>query len=119
MLPVIYETGPAGLWPFLIVTLLIGGSAGWTTGKAIAQTWRPVWHIGLYAALLCAAVRFFHFALFAEPLAAPQNVLVDYVLLLVAALLAHRLTRARQMISQYPWLYEPSGVLRWQVRSGR
>ncbi len=48
----------------LFVTGLIGGGAAWLAGRAIAQTWRPFWHVVAYMALLGAAVRFVHFALF-------------------------------------------------------
>jgi hypothetical protein len=39
----IYETGDNGLWIFLLVTVLMGGSAARATGAAIASTWRPPW----------------------------------------------------------------------------
>jgi hypothetical protein len=56
---------------FVLVTVLMGGLAAWLTGRAIAQTWRPFWHLLIYIALLGAAVRFVHFALFEEPLLSP------------------------------------------------
>jgi hypothetical protein len=32
---------------------------------------------------------------------------------------AHRLTLARKMASQYPWIYERAGLLGWRERIGR
>jgi len=35
------------------------------------------------------------------------------------ALLAWRITLARKMVRQYPWLYEPHGLLGWRARDGK
>ena len=48
----------------VLVTGVIGGGAAFLAGRAIAQTWRPFWNVLLYMAMLGAAVRFVHFALF-------------------------------------------------------
>jgi hypothetical protein len=63
-----YDTGDNGLWIFLLVTVLMGGSAARATGSAIASTWREPWQVLLAALLLTFMVRFFHYALFYEPL---------------------------------------------------
>ena len=55
----------------LLVTGLIGGGAAFLAGRAIAQTWRPFWHVVVYMALLGGAVRFVHFALFEGTLLSP------------------------------------------------
>jgi branched-chain amino acid transport system ATP-binding protein len=34
------------------------------------------------------------------------------------ALFSYRLTKARKMVSQYPWLYERSGLLNWRAKTG-
>jgi hypothetical protein len=99
----IYDAGANGLWVFLLVTVFLGGSAALVSGRAIANTWRPVWHIPFYMLLLAGAVRFFHYALFAEPFLSWKNWMVDFALLTLAALLAYRMTRARQMTRQYGW----------------
>jgi hypothetical protein len=100
----LYETGPNGLWVFLLVTVILGGSAAYISGRAIAQTWRPFWHLPLYMLLLAACVRFFHYALFWEVLLSFQNYLVDLAVLMVLALAGHRATRAQQMRTQYGWI---------------
>src|SRR5918911_890224 len=61
----------------LLVTGLIGGGAAALAGRAIAATWRPFWHICIYMALLGAAVRFVHFALFEAALLAPGSYAVE------------------------------------------
>ena len=49
---------------FLVLTLFLGGSAAWMSGRAIAISWRPVKQIIIYMMLLTAAVRFLNFALY-------------------------------------------------------
>ncbi len=112
----IYPSGPHGLWVFVLLTVAIGGAAAWVTGKAVAQTWRPLWQLFLFCALLTGGVRFLHYALFAEPLVPVGAVAVDFAVLLAAGLLSYRLARARQMVHQYPWLFESSGPFTWRPR---
>jgi hypothetical protein len=100
-----------------LVTGLIGGGAAWLTGQAIARTWRPFWHVVVYIALLGAAVRFVHFALFQADLISPASYAVDTLYLLVLGTLAWRATRAAQMATQYYWLYERTGPLTWRARA--
>ena len=98
-----YDTGDNGLWIFLLVTVLIGGSAARATGAAIASTWRPPWQV---LALRAAARR--------------RRALLPLRAVLRAAAFAdefhrrlHRrrcsparsatgMTRVRQMVEQYP-----------------
>ena len=50
-------------WPeILFVTGILGGSAAWLAGRALAGTWRPMWHVIGYMLILGAAIRFVHFA---------------------------------------------------------
>ena len=89
---------------FLLITVTIGGGAAWLTGHAIASTWRPAWQAIVYALVLGAVVRFFHFALFEGTLLSPRYYLVDAAVCVMAALLGYRTTRSRQMTTQYRWL---------------
>ena len=116
MLGYLYEGGENTWWVFLLVTLAMGGSAAYVSGRAIAQTWRPFWHVPIYMLALAAVVRFFHFALFEEPLLAPNSYLVDFAVTLVAASLGYRVVRARQMVTQYGWLFRRAGPLGWRAR---
>ena len=103
-MPDIYQTGANGLWVFLVLTVVLGGAGAFVTGRAMASTWRPVWMLVLYMVLLAAAVRFFHYALFADPLLAAGNTIIDFAVLLAAGLAGYRTMRARQMATQYAWL---------------
>jgi hypothetical protein len=108
-----YDTGNNGFWIFLLVTVLMGGSAARATGSAIASTWRQVL---LAALLLTFAVRFFHYALFYEPLLSLKNFIVDYIVVSAACAFGFWMTRVRQMVEQYPWAYERAGLFGWRRR---
>ena len=110
----LYEGGDNVLWIFLLLTVGIGGAAAYASGKAIAQTWRPFRQVPLYCLLLAAGVRFCHFALFEEPLLSPVSYAVDFLVALLCAAFGFRLVRARQMATQYRWLFTRSGVLGWR-----
>jgi hypothetical protein len=100
----------------LLVTGVLGGGAAFLAGRAIAQTWRPFWHVLIYMALLGCAVRFVHFALFEGTLLSPASYTADTLYLFVLGTLAWRMTRAGQMATQYYWLYERTSPLTWRER---
>ena len=100
----------------ILVTGVIGGGAAILAGRALAQTWRPFWHVAGYMVLLGAAVRFVHFALFEATLLSPASYAADTLYLFTLAALAWRMTRAAQMVTQYYWLYERTGPLTWRAR---
>lgn len=102
----LYETGPAGPWSFVVVTLLLGGAAAFVSGRAIALTWRSLLNVPAYMVLLAAAVRFVQFAVFATPLLSARSYLIDLVILLVVASAGYRITRHGQMATQYGWLQQ-------------
>src|SRR5215831_20790808 len=106
--------GESLVFVFLLVTVVLGGSAAFASGRAIAQTWRPFWHIPLYMLALAAGVRFCHYALFEEPLLSPFGYLLDYATVCAAAALGYRVIRAHQMAGQYGWLFRRAGPLRWR-----
>jgi uncharacterized protein DUF6867 len=110
----LYEGGDNALWIFLLLTVVIGGAAAYASGKAIAQTWRPYRQVPFYCLLLAAGVRFCHFALFEEPLLSPVSYSVDFLVALLFASLGFRLLRARQMATQYGWLFKRIGALGWR-----
>ena len=108
----LYETET--LPQILLVTGAIGGGAACMAGRAISQTWRPYWHTLVYILLLGAAVRFVHFALFEADLLSLPSYAVDTLYFAAIASLSFRLTRASQMVRQYPWLYVRAGPLGWR-----
>ena len=99
-----------------LVTGILGGGAAWLTGRAIASTWRPFWHVVAYTLLLGCAVRFVHFALFEGTLLSPASYAADTLYLLMSGALAWRATRAAQMATQYYWLYDRTGPLTWRPK---
>lgn len=105
-----------GPWVFLVLTVIIGGAGAFLSGRSLARSWKPFGRIFLYMALLAAAVRFFHYALFDGNLLSLYYYLVTYIVLLAAASLGYRMMRTTQMVTQYRWLYERTGPLTWRAR---
>lgn len=92
--------------------------AAYMTGHALAVTWRPASHLILYSALLGLTDRFLVFALYDGELLSLGRCLIDTAILLGISLFAFRTGRARKMVSQYPWLYEPAGPFAWRRKEG-
>ena len=103
---------------FLLLTVIIAGGAAFLSGRALALKWRPVWQLVIYMLLLAAATRFLHYALFGEALLSLKAYVVAAVVLQAAALLGYRLTRVKQMVTQYYWLHERAGPFAWRPRAG-
>jgi Domain of unknown function (DUF6867) len=101
---------------FLVLTVIIGGGGAFLAGRGLARGWKPFWRVFVYMALLAAAVRFFHYALFGADLLSIYYYLVTYVLLLAAAIFGFRFMRTTQMVTQYRWLYERTSPLTWRAR---
>ena len=101
---------------FAIVSLLMGGLAAFATGRALALTWRPSWHLLVNMLGLAAVVRFCHFALFEDTLLDAGAYARDFAIALLAAWLGYRQVRTQQMTGQYAWLNEAAGMLRWKPR---
>jgi hypothetical protein len=104
------------IWIFLIMTVFFGGGAAFLAGRGLAMRWRPVWMPLLAMVPLTLALRFLHFALFEAELTSLHYLITDFLVLLVACFIGYRTTLARQMVRQYPWLYESSGPLSWRSR---
>jgi hypothetical protein len=100
----------------LFVTGVLGGGAAWLAGQAIARTWRPLWHVVCYMAILGAAVRFAHFALFDGELLSVAAYTTDASYVAALGCLSWRITRTSQMVRQYPWLYERVSLVSWRDR---
>lgn len=101
---------------FLGLTLLLFGAAALATGRALALSWRPAWQAVPYALLLGLGDRFLLFALFDGELLSASGYGIAAAILLLLALAGYRLTRARLMVRQYPWLYERAGPFSWRGR---
>ena len=99
---------------FFLVTVFLGGGAAWLTGRAAAQTWRPVWQVIIYSLILGGAVRFIHFSLFDGTLLSIHFYVVDAAFCLIVGLVGFRAARVAQMVRQYRWINEPEGAMRWR-----
>ena len=111
----LYEEDSFGV--FVLVTICLGGGAAWLSGRAIAATWRPWWHVAGYMMILAMVVRFLHFALFEGTMLSLHYYLIDAAVCLIIGFLGFRATRAGQMVTQYSWVFGRSGLLRWGRRT--
>ena len=111
---VLYEEG--SVWLFLLVTVVMGGWAGWMAARGIAKGWRPYWQCVPAFLLVAAAVRFIHCALFGGTLLSAQYFLVDALVVIAIGSVGFRVVRTRQMTTQYRWLYERTSPLTWSER---
>ncbi len=102
--------------PFLFVTVIIGGGAAYLSGRSLAMSWYRIRKLMFYMLLLAGAVRFFHYALFGGTLLSVHYYVVDAAVLIGFSLLGYRLTRVRQMVTQYRWLYERAGPFSWREK---
>lgn len=102
---------------FLLLTVAIMGFAAYMTGQALANTWRPAWQPFVYCVLLGFADRFLTFALFEGELLSLTGYLIDTGILIAIAWFAFRVTQARKMVSQYPWLYKRVGLFSWREKA--
>ena len=103
----------------IIITVIMMGFAAWTTGRAVAVTWRPFWQVMVYPLLLGLVDRGLN-RVFAEgELWSISGYLLDAAFLVAVSVLAHRLARARKLTTQYPWIFERSGPLSWREKSAK
>tara|TARA_A100001037_G_C15148871_1_gene637895 strand:+ start:4807 stop:5151 length:345 start_codon:yes stop_codon:yes gene_type:complete len=101
---------------FFIVTIMVMGFAAYMTGQACANTWRPAGHTVFYCLMLGLTDRFLTFALFEGELLSLTGYVIDTAVLIAIALFAYRLNRAARLVTQYPWLYERTGLLTYRER---
>ncbi len=112
---------------FLIVTVILGGGIAFLSGRALARGWRPFWMAVAYMLLLGVVVRFLHWGLFldatfpswresAGDLLSVHYYITDTLILIAFAGLGYRLERARQMVSQYGWIFRRKSPLTWSAQ---
>jgi hypothetical protein len=107
-----YEEDSPGI--FLLVTVILGGGASLLAGRAVAVTWRRWWQVVFYMLILGGAVRFIHFALFDGTLLSLHYYLVDSAVCVAAGFAGFRTARAKQVVTQYRWIYARNGALGWR-----
>ena len=103
---------------FIGLTGILIGFAAALTGQAVADTWRPRWQVVLSAFGLALVARFLDFALFGGKLLSLPAFLLAWIWLAAVGLAAWQVTLAHNMVRQYPWLYERTGVFGWRQRAG-
>lgn len=101
---------------FIGLTVVLFGAAAWLTGRATALNWQPSWLLLVYGALLGLGSRFLTFALFTGELLSLSGYVIATAVLLGVMGCAYRLYRVRQMVRQYPWLYERRGPFAWREK---
>jgi hypothetical protein len=101
----------------VLVGVVLWGGAAWLAGRAIARTWRPLWHVVASMLLLGTVVRFLHFALFEGELTSLLSYVEDTAFLIAVGALSWRVTRTSQMVRQYCWLYERTSPVTWRRRA--
>ena len=116
MAGILWADEPYGLFSFVLITLVLGGLGAWATGRAMAQTWRPLPMLAPYMVFLTAGVRFLHYALYGEPLLSPTLFISAYIWAMAVGVIGYRAMRATQMATQYSWAYERSG-LNWRAKT--
>jgi len=104
-------------WEFVFVTVVLAGGAAYLTGRAVARAWQSDVRLVVYMVLLAAATRFIHFALFHGTLLSAQYYIVDFVIITAIAFLGKRITRARQMGSQYGFEYSRTSMIGWSRKN--
>jgi hypothetical protein len=103
---------------FVGLTLVLFGGCAYMTGQALASTWRP-WAQMIPAGIgLALGERFLDYALFDGELLSLGAFLTHALVLIAVGLAAYRLTMARQMVRQYPWLVERAGAFSWRDKAG-
>lgn len=100
----------------LLFNFVLFGPAAFAAGNGMAINWRPLRQLVLYSALLSMGLRFFDYALAGGELWSLGGFLLGWVVQFAIAAFAYRVTRARQMVRQYPWLYRRKGLLGWEER---
>ncbi|MFZ0256458.1 MAG: DUF6867 family protein [Gammaproteobacteria bacterium] len=101
---------------FIGVTVMLMGGAAFLMGQSVANGWRPGWQVMIYSLFLAVAAQFLIYALFQGEVVL-SGLILDWMVLTGIGLAAHRITRARRFVAQYPWLYERTGWWSYRKRS--
>jgi hypothetical protein len=104
-------------WPVFVLLTLVGfGWVAYMAATSLARLWRPWWQILMYGAILGLGNRVLEMMLYNGYVLSGRAYLVDTTYIIVVMLLSYRMSLARMMITQYPWLYERAGLFGWRER---
>jgi hypothetical protein len=101
---------------FFGITVLLTGFTAFMTGQAVANTWKPYWQVPAYCAMLGCVARFLIYGLFDGELWSLSGYIAGTAVLILIGTFAFRVTRARKMVCQYPWIFRRSGLFGWAPR---
>jgi predicted MFS family arabinose efflux permease len=104
----------ASFWPFVILTLGLGGWTARTAGRSLANSWRPIALLPIIVLPLAASIRFLHFALYGASLFSGRYFLSDYAFVLVFALWGYLTRHSELMKGLYPWAFKRYGPIGWR-----
>ncbi len=103
---------------FIGITLFLFGIPAFATGQALAATWRSAGWVAVYCLMLGLADRFIVWSLFQSDLSSLGGYVIDSAALVTIGMTAYGITRARKMVTQYPWLYQSKGLFGWRRIDG-
>jgi hypothetical protein len=102
---------------FIFVTVLLLGFGALMTGRACANTWKPYWQVLAYSVPLAAFGRFLKWSLLSADGLSVSGFLIDLFVTALIGIVSYRIFLARNMVRQYPWLYQRDGVFSWRDRA--
>jgi hypothetical protein len=104
---------------FVGLTVIIMGGAAIMTGRALADGWKPPWQVVFACFGVTLADRFLVYALFGGELLSLSGFVIDFIVITVMALVAHRLTVVHKMVAQYPWRYQRESLWTYREKPGQ
>jgi hypothetical protein len=104
---------------FVGLTVVIMGGAAIMTGRALADGWKPPWQVVFACFGVTLADRFLVYALFGGELLSLSGFVIDFIVITVMALVAHRLTVVHKMVAQYPWRYQRESLWTYREKPGQ
>jgi signal transduction histidine kinase len=105
------ESGP---WPFLILTIGLGGWSARIAGRSLANSWQNMGFLPFLILPLAASIRFLHYALYGAILFSSSYFLVDYGFILIFAAWGYFTRRSELMNGLYPWAFRRYALLGWR-----
>ena len=103
---------------FIGLTIVLFGGAAFMSGQALANGWKAPMTGVFYASLLAFSDMFLVYGLFDGDGTLIVGYLLRFAVLTGIFYLGYRVTQARKMVTQYPWIYERDGVFGWKARPG-
>ncbi len=103
---------------FVGVTVVLFGGAGWMAGRALAMAWKPLVYVLPYGILMGFGARFLTYALFQGTFLTWSGYIISTFVIIDFMCVAHRFYYVRQMVRQYPWMYERRWLFTWRGKGG-